>query len=93
MATLYLVDGTTKEVEPKNKKKGFELNELYKMLGCELIEIVYPRVNNGTIIVCDEEGTYKDNPQINEKATKLFGWGDSYPIVGNALVCKSNEVK
>lgn len=91
MATLYKVTGTSEIVQPKNTK-DFQLEELYALLQCEMIEIVY--LNHGEIMIIDEEGKLRPN-SINEEATKIFQNATSNPdvIVGNALVCNSKQLK
>lgn len=99
MATLYRVnevDGIvcacdTVEVQPKNGT-DFQLEELQDYIG-GYIEIV--RLNGDEIMVIDEEGKLKNLP-FNVGATLVFnersGIMDDI-IVGNALVCKTEEVR
>lgn len=92
MATLYKADGSTRQVEPDNGS-SFELEQLYDLLNCDMIQVV--PVGKGEIMVIDEEGKLKSDAKINKKATErargfLFA-GDV--IVGNALVCKDEELK
>ena len=51
-------------------KKGFQLNELYTLLECNLVEVV--PLHDGRIMICDEESKLVDEPIINEEATKLY---------------------
>lgn len=88
MATLYKTDGSTIEVEPKSKEKGFQLEELYEMIGCDLIEIVR-LPDNEHILIVDEEGAIKDGVPYNDIVSFMF-WTH---IFGNALYCKTNEIK
>jgi hypothetical protein len=94
MATLYNPDGTTQTVEPTNPKKGFQLRELYRLLECDMIQIIYPP-DSETIMVIDEEGKFQPNYRRNAKATEIMGpnlfVGDE--VVGIALVCKETEVQ
>lgn len=88
MATIFKTDGTSLEVEPKNGK-DFGLQELYQIVGCNMIEIVY--LPDKMILVIDEEGKLQDKP-INCQATILCKMSDDY-IVGDALLCKQKQVK
>jgi hypothetical protein len=93
MATLYKSDGTRTEVQPANGRKGFQLDELYKLLGCDTIEIV--RIDAKRIMVIDEEGKYRKPIVYNREASRIMH-GIIQPgdfIVGHALVCLSREVK
>ena len=81
-----------KEISPENGKH-FKLKELYKMLDCKMIEIV--SLNACQIMIIDEEGKMNDAP-YNDMATYYFR--KAHPqnndfIVGNALVCSSNDVE
>lgn len=92
MATLYRTDGTTEPVEPKNGK-DFKLNELYKILGVDMIEVV--PMPTGELMVVDEEGKYKPRVIVNKKATGLFGKKGLFAgdfIAGNALVIAENQM-
>lgn len=92
MAKLYKCDGTVKDVEPKNKKDGFELQELYNLIGCRLVELVY--LPNDEIIIVDEEGLVNDS-ELNVKITQIARQksGYQYTLFGNAILCKSEEFK
>ena len=90
MATLYRVDGKTEEVEPRDKKKGFSLEELYKLIDTDMVEVVR---SGKAILIIDEEGKIKRKPRNNiatDLATHL-GPGDF--IVGDVLRCKKGEFK
>lgn len=98
MATLIKITGTKTTVFPKNKRKGFTLEEVYELLECELVQQV--SVNNGAedIMLVDEEGTCKEGwtERINMEATRIFirtyGSGVNV-IVGNVLLCNDKEWK
>jgi hypothetical protein len=92
MAKLYKCDGTVKDVEPKNKKDGFGLQELYNLIGCRLVELVY--LPNDEIIIVDEEGLVNDS-ELNFKITQIARQksGYQYTLFGNAILCKSEEFK
>jgi hypothetical protein len=99
MATLYRVEEingaiiTTKtEVSPKNGI-SFHLPELYKMLDCSMIEVVYPQnpKYSGKILIIDEEGKLTDK-SLNLEATRIFG-ADYDVIVGSALLCDDSQLQ
>lgn len=98
MATLYKVRQPNEtigfldevEVQPKNGT-DFSLEELQGFVG-GYIEIV--RLNEGKIMVVNEEGKLLDLP-VNLLATIPFQltYGPIDQIYGNALVCKEDEVR
>jgi hypothetical protein len=88
LATLIRPSGEIKEVFPKHGE--FTLEELYQIIECDMIEIVYA---GDKLCVIDEDGKAKELPR-NDEATRrvrpyLYEW--DY-IVGNMLVCSSNEI-
>jgi hypothetical protein len=95
MATLYKTDGTTVEVQPENGS-DFQLGELYRLIGCDMIEVVQLPRRDGEIMVIDEEGKLTNQPR-NASASRIAwysnGIRDDDCIVGNALVCASKELK
>jgi hypothetical protein len=85
------------EILPENGKT-FTLQELYKLLGCEMVQVV-PLWQQGKdaklpyqILICDEEAKLHDGwrDNINEAATKIWNdyYGDTDLIVGTVIVCK-----
>lgn len=88
MDKVWLLDteGKRKEVKPKSDK-GFTLEEVYALLGCDMIEAV-TTPDFDMVLLIDEEGKFKDN-EINLLATSLvkdyLRKGDF--IVGKALYC------
>lgn len=89
-AILIKTTGETTFVEPKNKS-DFTLEELYALLGCELVEVVYPVWDNDCIFIIDEEGklTGKD---INYPATMMWGYSGDV-LVGDVIYCPSEMLK
>lgn len=85
--TLLYADGTTTEVKP-NDGVSYHLKELYSMLGCRVVEVVHTLIP-GLILICDEEGTFVENPVRNVQASNMVGT----VIVGNALVCHTSRFK
>lgn len=96
MATLLKVDGTKIEVFPANKKKGFTLEECYKLLNCTCIEAPGP-FTDGRLMICDEEGKLKEGwrDRINAQATHIWRemYGPTDVIVGDALMVTNKEFK
>ena len=93
MAVLINTDGTEFEVQPANGE-NFTLQEMYDMIGCSLVQMIY--LADGNIMWLDEEGKFKDPVIRNDRATTLLeeaggGYGDF--IAGKALVCKDSEVR
>lgn len=76
MATIIYPDGTTREVQPRDPRYGFQLDELKPIVGTgapqgqDFIEIVQMR--DGRIMVINEEGKLLNLPR-NDQATKLAG--------------------
>ena len=64
--TLYKQDGTI-EVLPISKKKSF--NEIYKILNCEMIEVIpsdyYPDGFGRAVVYGDEEARFNGNNKRN----------------------------
>lgn len=85
--TLLYADGTTTEARP-NDGVSYRLKELYSMLGCRVVEVVHTQIP-GLILICDEEGTFVENPVRNVQASNMVGTN----IVGNALVCHTSRFK
>lgn len=82
------VDGSVKQIYPE--KKDFTLQEMYKIIGCELVEMV--QLSKGVEMWVDEEGLLKEHPIENTVATAYYR--KAYPhadpdellIVGNAII-------
>lgn len=91
MAKLYKVDGTIQEIEPKDKKEGFQLKELYDLIGCDLVERVC--FSDKECALVDEEGWLKPNPIRNEKANKYITdiCGNDWDICGNVVICNIED--
>lgn len=92
-AILLTADGKRQLVEPTNGK-DFQLDQLYQLLSCEMIEIV--RLPDSDIMIIDEEGKLRQKPP-NMQAS-LLAWGAGSVavtdiIVGDALVCHTTQLK
>lgn len=89
MATLIHWTGTEETVTPSNPKQGFSLDELYKHIQTQMVEMV--RLRDGRNMWIDEEGKFNQPDHVNEKATRLLQQAGGIPgdyIAGNALVEK-----
>ena len=87
MASIIKSNGTIEIVEPKNGT-DFSLSELKQAIGGGYVEVV--SLDRDTYLVVDEEGLLKNLP-YNYTATKLYNFIS--PIVGDALVCKKDQIK
>lgn len=91
IAQLLKPDGTYSDIVPKNGK-NFKLDETYAILGVDIVQVV--RLKKNQILIVDEEGLLKNNPQINHAASKLAQEaGTAEGIVGNAIWCDSKMFK
>ena len=88
MATLIKSSGEEINVFPNNKT-DFQLDELQKFVG-GLIEII--KTKDGKTIVINEECKINDLP-INQKASQLYQYNKFDFIVGDVLICQSNEIR
>ena len=94
MAQMLKFDGSSEMVTPSDTKSGFQLDELYALLECEIVETVY--LEDGTIMVIDEEGKFRADAlaRRNERATRLLhrAGGIAWDfITGHALICSEEE--
>lgn len=85
MEAPYIIyeDGKTEEVFPEDNNT-FTLQELYKLLDCDMIQTL--NLGNNKIMIVDEEGKLKRNQIFNEKATEMLGYRHDF-IVGKVLIC------
>jgi len=93
MATLFDPDGTETDVRPAAPEAGFTLSEMYRLIGCETVELV--TLADGRLMLLDEDGKARKRPR-NREASRLLGiaggmHGDY--VAGPALVCADGEVK
>lgn len=96
MANLIQPDGSMQQVVPANPVRGFTLDELYALLGCEMIETIELAGDLGETMVIDEEGKFNRPRKVNPRATILLhqagGMLDDY-IVGPALIVSGKELQ
>lgn len=95
MAILFKASGERKTVAPANAEDGFQLEELYRLLSCDLVQIV--PLADDSLLVVDEEGKLKaSTPPLNREATHLLQQSGGIPgdyVVGDALVCSRWELQ
>lgn len=69
---LYKIDGTKTPVAPANGKE-FSLQEMYDLIGCNIVEVVQGQ--DGDVpgeLWCDEEALLKSDAVMNIHATNLY---------------------
>ncbi len=95
--TLYKIDGTSQELQPLNGT-DFTFEELYPHLNTDIIEMIY--LHDGTIMLLDEEGSFKKDREVNTAATNIAvsalkeqGRTILNPLVGVVLHCDSECIK
>lgn len=96
-ALLLKADNTTEVIRPKNGT-DFQLEELYEILHCDMIEVARSQAciqqgkkNKDYILIIDEEGKLK-NHRFNARATEWFSAPNDY-IVNDAIFCHSAMLK
>lgn len=94
MARLLRTDGTTEEVTPASGV-AFTLPELYRLIGCQMIELI--RLRSGNFLVLDEEGkaSWRRPMKPRNLNASLAALGVIRPddfIVGDALVVTGAEI-
>lgn len=93
VSLLLRTDRTLEPVAPKSTRRGFTLDELYNLLNCRMVEVVYlDRPVKGfkePILICDEEGTFDSRNEVNLYASHLAGTR----IVGNVILTESKNLK
>lgn len=89
MATLYKIDGTTKEVLPRDQKR-FKIEELQKLVGGYVEQW---KLHNSLRIVMDEDAKLKGRP-INTEASRFFSVqaGAAVVVAGDAVVGTRQEL-
>ena len=90
MATLYKPNGGIKHVEPENGEY-FTADELHELID-GYFQII--TLNDGTYLVCDDDGKLKDLP-YNGNATAIWfrNFGMTDVLVGNVLICDANQIR
>lgn len=88
--------GAETEVFPRDKRKGFQLAELYELIGnnCDMVELV--TLADGRGMWLDEEGKFRRGLFANGKATDLLQQAGGIPgdvVMGNVLITSGKEVQ
>lgn len=95
-AVRISVDGVVENIAPINGS-DFSLEEMYKLIGQDVIELVY--LPNDKLFVVDEEGVYRVPLKINWLATRILSEQllarKQHPtfIFGDVLLVNSKQVK
>lgn len=86
--TAILIDPETREFREVSISKTNELNQMYELIGCDLVEAARVLPPNATrdVIFIDEEGMINGHP-------KAFFWvkGSQTPLAGKGLVIGSDS--
>jgi len=85
MAVIIKICGKKENIEPKDEKV-FSLKELQEAVG-GYIELV--SIDDGKLMVVDEEGKLKADAQVNEEASRIAG----QQIVGQVLIIDKNQIE
>lgn len=95
-AVRISVDGIVDNIAPRNGV-DFKLNEMYNLMGCDIVEHVY--LPNNKLLIVDEEGMYRIPLEVNWMATRILsevaisaGHSPSF-IFGDVLLVNSEQVK
>lgn len=95
-AVRIRVDGVVENITPMNGS-DFSLEEMYKLIGQDIIDFVY--LPNDKLLIVDDEGFYRVPLHINWIATRilseLYLMANQRPtfIFGNVLLVNSKQVK
>ncbi len=89
MAVIIKINGDTETIEPENGKM-FSLEELQQAVG-GYTQVISIRNGEyaGKLMVVDEEGLLKPEPQVNIKASLVVG----QRIVGQVAVIEKHEIE
>lgn len=89
MAIIIKISGEHEAIEPANGK-AFTLQELQNVVGgyIELIPI-HSGDYADMLLIVNEEGLLKPNPQLNEEASKIAG----RRIVGQVIIVDKKQIK
>lgn len=94
----HLLDPHSAEPQPITPANGksFKLAELYRLLDCNLVDVV--RLTDELILIIDDEGKFREPAYLNLLATYL--WHQHQPtarsvdaIVGRAILCHDRQFR
>jgi len=88
MGLKISTDGTETVVLPADNKE-FTLDELYDLIGCSMVQMIY--LPSGKTMWLDEEGKLSGK-EINMEATMKSGLYPHDVIVGNVLILDEGEI-
>lgn len=86
---LIGMNGDVEEVQPLNGT-DFTLEELYKLLDCDMVQMV--SLTDGRIMLMDEDGKLKPSNRMNVLASRLYHSPHDF-IVGAVVVCDPDKFK
>jgi hypothetical protein len=89
-ATLYRADGTQENIQPANGT-DFKIEELYGLIGCDMVEVVGTG-DPAMIFIGDEEARCKDDFIINQEATRILRESAGIPNTPEGARERFNEV-
>ncbi len=91
--TIIYPNGKVFYVKPQDGKK-FTLAELYKLLDCQMVQVLYLECESKKILILDEEGKFKKEPKYNARASKIayrfHKIRETDRIVGTVMLCDEN---
>lgn len=92
MATIIRSSGIKEEVQPKNPKKGWTLEEMQKIVG-GYVELL--RLDDGREMYLNEDGKRLNLPrnEVADLLARKAGIAVDDFVVGDVLVCNRGEVK
>jgi hypothetical protein len=93
---IIKTNGSFTVCNPEAPKNGWKLEELYRNLGCDMVEVVHlvnrlPASLKGfrkPILICDEEALFS-NKAVNQIASMIAGTR----IVGDVILTESKNLK
>lgn len=91
--TIIYPDGKIFYVKPQDGKK-FSLAELYKLLDCQLVQVLYLDGKSKKILILDEEGKFRMDAKFNARASRIayrfHKIREEDRIVGTVMLCDEN---
>jgi hypothetical protein len=95
MATLLNPDGSTLEITPEDRAKGFSLEELYMLLDCDIVQRLKLGGDPERFMLMDENAKIRNpSPMINLKASSILreiGWPRYTYVSGKVLLVTRKE--
>lgn len=89
-ATLYRANGTQENIQPANGT-DFQIEEIYTLLGCDMVEPIGTG-DPAMMMIGDEEARCKNDFLINREATRIFRESNGIPNTPEGARTYFNEV-